>query len=411
MRKASLGTIFLTVFLDLLGFGLVVPFLPGVARAYGASDSVATLLGAGYSLMQFLLIPFWGKLSDRFGRRPILLSSIAAIVVGMMMLGFAHSLAMLFAARLLQGAASANIAVAQAYIADVTPPDQRARGMGIIGVAFGLGFIFGPFVGGELGRFALLGGPGALAAFVAAGLSSVNFVLAWRFLPESLPPERRGRSERAASPISAERLRALKENPGAALAIGVQFLIVLAFAGMEQTFRLFTEDAFHMTVEGTGRVLGFVGVVAAIVQGASIRPLTRRYGEARLVRAGVVVQVAAFALLGATPRFGANALLALFASAGLIALGNGLSTPSVSSYVSRRSDSASQGAALGALQSAGALARVVGPATAGVVYQLVGHAETYYFAAVVMALAATLATAMQPLEAAPVAVPDRATGT
>lgn len=411
MRKASLGTIFLTVFLDLLGFGLVVPFLPGVARAYGASDSVATLLGAGYSLMQFLLIPFWGRLSDRFGRRPILLSSIAAIVVGMAMLGFAHSLAMLFAARLLQGAASANIAVAQAYIADVTPPEQRARGMGIIGVAFGLGFIFGPFVGGELGRFTILGGPGALAAFVAAGLSALNFVLAWRFLPESLPPERRGQSVRTASPLSVERLRALKDSPGAALAIGVQFFVVLAFAGMEQTFRLFTEDAFHMSVEGTGRVLGFVGLVAAIVQGGSIRPLTKRFGEARLVRAGVVVQVVAFALLGASPRFGASALLALFVAAGLIALGNGLSTPSVSSYVSRRSDAASQGAALGALQSAGALARVVGPATAGVVYQVVGHGQTYYVAALVMAAAALLAMGMQPIDAGAVAVGERATGT
>src|SRR4051794_9358047 len=166
MRKASLGTLFLTVFLDLLGFGLVVPFLPGVARAHGASDLVATLVGGAFSLMQFLFIPLWGRLSDRVGRRPVLLWSIAASALGMALLGFADNLLVLFAARLFSGMATANIAVAQAYIADVTPPERRARGMGIIGMAFGLGFVFGPFIGGELGRFAVLGRPGSLAAFV-----------------------------------------------------------------------------------------------------------------------------------------------------------------------------------------------------------------------------------------------------
>src|SRR5262245_11876288 len=169
MRKASLGTLFLTVFLDLLGFGLVVPFLPGVARAHGASDLVATLVGGAFSLMQFLFIPLWGRLSDRVGRRPVLLWSIAASVVGMVLLGLAGTLPMLFVARLFSGMAAANIAVAQAYIADITTPENRARGMGMIGMAFGLGFIFGPVLGGLLGQYEVLGHPGALAAFVAAG--------------------------------------------------------------------------------------------------------------------------------------------------------------------------------------------------------------------------------------------------
>ena len=155
MRKASLGTIFLTVFIDLLGFGMVIPFLPGVARHLGASDLVASLTGSVYSLMQFLLVPVWGRLSDRVGRRPILLTSIAATAAGMALLGFANTLFLLFAARIFTGVATANIAVAQAYIADVTPPEGRARGMGLIGLAFGLGFIFGPFFGGELARLPL----------------------------------------------------------------------------------------------------------------------------------------------------------------------------------------------------------------------------------------------------------------
>src|SRR5215471_18025388 len=186
MRKASLGTLFLTVFLDLLGFGLVVPFLPGVARNYGASDLTATLLGSAFSAMQFLFIPLWGRLSDRVGRRPVLLWSIAASSLGMVLLGFANSVLLLFVARIWSGLATANIAVAQAYIADVTTPERRARGMGLIGMAFGLGFIFGPFIGGELGHFEVMGRPGALAAFVAAGLSLLNLVLAFFLVPESL---------------------------------------------------------------------------------------------------------------------------------------------------------------------------------------------------------------------------------
>src|SRR5881394_2521264 len=200
MRKASLGTLFLTVFLDLLGFGLVVPFLPGVARTYGATPLEATLLGAAFSGMQFLFIPLWGRLSDRVGRRPVLLWSIAASALGMVGLGLAGTLPLLFLARLWSGMATANIAVAQAYIADVTTPERRARGMGLIGMAFGLGFIFGPAIGGLLGRFAVFGRAGALAAFVAAGLSAVNLAMAYFSLPESLPPERRAQTRRRAVP-------------------------------------------------------------------------------------------------------------------------------------------------------------------------------------------------------------------
>src|SRR5206468_2086936 len=185
LRRASLGTLFLTIFLDLLGFGLVIPFLPGLARSLGAGDFVATLPGAVFSVMQFLFIPIWGRLSDRIGRRPVLLWSIAASAIGMAVLGFAPDLTWLFIARIWSGIATGNIAVAQAYIADVTPPEKRARGMAIIGIAFGLGFIFGPFIGGELARFPIHGRPGMLPPLVAAGLSTINLLLAFRTLPRS----------------------------------------------------------------------------------------------------------------------------------------------------------------------------------------------------------------------------------
>jgi DHA1 family tetracycline resistance protein-like MFS transporter len=391
MRKASLGTLFLTVFLDLLGFGLVIPFLPGVARNLGASDFVATLPGAVYSLMQFLFVPIWGRLSDRIGRRPVLLVSIAGSALGMTALGLSNSLFFIFAARIFSGIATANIAVAQAYIADVTPPERRARGMGIIGMAFGLGFIVGPFVGGELGHFVVMGRPGALAAFVAGGLSLINLFLAMATLPESLPPELRGQKLRRATPLDFAQLRAAWALPDVGAAMAINFLVVFWFAGMEQTFRLFTEDKFGMSDVGTGRLFGLVGVVAAIVQGGLIARLTRAYGEVRLVRSGIVCQAFAFALLGISPHLRGLALAGIYAASGLIALGSGLVTPSLSAYVSQRTARDAQGVTLGSLQSASALARVLGPACGGIFYAAINPSAPYLLGSVGMIVAALLA--------------------
>jgi DHA1 family tetracycline resistance protein-like MFS transporter len=398
MRRASLGTIFLTVFLDLLGFGLVIPFLPGFARQLGASDLVAALTGAVYSLMQFLLVPLWGRLSDRIGRRPVLLGSIGATAAGMIFLGYADTLVLLFAARLWSGMATANIAVAQAYIADVTPPEGRARGMGIIGMAFGLGFILGPFVGGELARVPIMGRAGALPAFVAAGLSLVNLVFAAVTLPESLPPERRGAAGgHRRSPLDFGGLRRALDHPDVGRALGINFLLVFWFAGMEQTFRLFTDDGFSMSVAGTGRMLGLVGIVAAVVQGGLIGRLSRRFGEVHLLIAGLLIQTVGFALLGASPRIEIAPVGALGVACVLIAAGSGLVSPSVSSYVSRRATSDSQGMMLGTLQSLSALARVLGPATGGLLYQAVAPGAPYFAGAAGMLVSAWLALGLRPM--------------
>ncbi|MEP6654759.1 MAG: MFS transporter [Myxococcales bacterium] len=398
MRKASLGTIFLTVFLDLLGFGLVIPFLPGFARELGASDLVAALTGAVYSLMQFLLVPVWGRLSDRIGRRPVLLASIAATAAGMMFLGFANTLALLFLARLWSGAATANIAVAQAYIADVTPPEGRARGMGMIGMAFGLGFIFGPFVGGILAHVPIMGRAGALPSFVAGGLSLVNLAFAAMTLPESLPRELRGQrsSGQRRSPLDFARTRQALAHPDIGRALVINFLVVFWFAGMEQTFRLFTDDAFHMSVGQTGAFLGLVGVAAAVVQGGLIGRLSRRYGEVRLLVAGLLIQTLGFMALGFSPRLTAAPRGALAVACVLIAGGSGLVGPSVSSYVSRKAEANEQGMMLGTMQSLSALARVLGPAVGGLLYQAVAPGAPYFTGAVGMLLAAALAMALRP---------------
>ena len=392
-RVASLGTLFLTVFLDLLGFGLVIPFLPGLARRLGAGDFVATMPGAIYSVMQFIFIPVWGRLSDRVGRRPVLLWSIFASSAGMALLGFAPTLPLVLAARAFSGVATANIAVAQAYIADVTPPAERARGMGIIGIAFGLGFILGPFMGGELSRFPVLGHEGTLPAFVAAGLSALNLLLALRNLPESLPPAARGQRVRRAVPLDVAAFREAVHTPGVGAAVAINFIFILWFAGMEQTFRLFTADRFGMSDAATGRVFGIVGVVSAAFQGGVVPRLAPRIGEARLVRDGLVVMAAAFALLGLSPLFGSAGLVALYLAAGLIAAGNGMTQPALPAYASRRARADAQGLTLGTLLSAAALARAVGPLLGGALYAAVDPGAPYLVGAAGLLAAGIIAVA------------------
>jgi len=393
LRNASLGTLFLTIFLDLLGFGLVIPFLPGIARRLGAGDFMATMPGAVFSIMQFLFIPIWGRLSDRVGRRPVLLWSIAASAIGMAMLGFAPTLIWLFVARIWSGIATANIAVAQAYIADVTTPERRARGMAIVGISFGLGFIFGPFIGGELSRFHPFGREGMLPPLVAAGLSTINLLMAFRTLPESLPPERRGKSLRRASPIDLAGFRAAISVPGIGVAVAINFMLFLWFSGMEQTFRLFTADGFGMSDAGTGRVFGLVGIVSALVQGGLVSRMVPRFGEARLIQGGLGIQAVAFALLGLSPLFGPSGKAALLVASGLIALGSGLCSPTLPAFASRRASSTTQGVTLGALQSASALSRALGPIVGGALYAGIDPRAPYLVGAVGLALAAVLAVA------------------
>lgn len=383
MRRASLGTLFLTVFLDLVGFGLIIPFLPSMARDLGASDFVAAALAACYSLMQFVAVPIWGRISDRVGRRPVLLWSIAASAMGMVFLGLSQSLATIFLARLWSGAATANISVAQAYIADVTTPRERAKGMGIIGMGFGLGFMVGPFIGGELGRFHVIGHQGTLPAFVSAGFSVVNLLFALRYLPESLPPENRSNSTRKLSIIDFEALRSVGRQPGVGLILLIAFNSIFWFAGVQSIFRLFTLDAFKMNVEHTGRVLGLVGLVSVIVQGGLIGRLNKRFGEIRLLAAALVLMAAGFVLQGLSVSSGVTMFVV---AAAITAAGTSLHMPSVSSYISRQVGPGVQGATLGIMQSAGALARATGPLVWGLLYLVLGLRAPFYIGASAIAL-------------------------
>ncbi|HZU82234.1 MAG TPA: MFS transporter [Polyangiaceae bacterium] len=394
-----LGAVFLTVFVDLLGFGLVLPFLAKEARdAFGVSEFVATLLGSVYSLMQFLFVPVWGRVSDRVGRRPVLLWSISGTALAMAGLGagltWGRSVAWLFAARIFGGIATANLGTASAYIADITKPEERARGMGLIGAAFGLGFILGPGIGGALARIPVGGRYGAVPCFAAACLSVVNVVWVALGVAESLPPSKRAAAApRRMAPLN---LRAASEAfalPGVALAVGVNFIVILSFTNLDQTFTFYCADVFGIDERGTGYVLAFIGIVAAAVQGGLVRPLSKRYEEATLIRAGTLLQAVAFAGLVAAGAHGARALL--YASGAVLALGNGLTQPSTAAFISRRAPADRQGATLGTNQSFASLARTFGPAAGGWLYGSVGARAPYAAASFGMVVALALAMALR----------------
>jgi MFS family permease len=394
-----LGAIFLTVFVDLLGFGLVLPFLAKEARdTFGVSEFVATSLGSVYSLMQFAFVPLWGRVSDRVGRRPVLLWSIAGTAVAMAMLGgglaWGNSVLWLFVARIFGGIATANLGTASAYIADVTKPEERAKGMGLIGLAFGLGFILGPALGGALAKIPVAGRHGSVPCFVAAALSLVN--LAWVALGvgESLPPDRRASlPRRRLTPLNFEAMRLAFELPGVGLAIAVNFLVILSFTNLDQTFTFFCNDLFGIDERGTGYVLAFIGVVAAAVQGGLVRVLSRRTEDATLVQSGALAQAVAFAGLVVAGATGLRSLL--YASGAMLALGNGLTQPGTAAFISRRAPADRQGGTLGTNQSIASLARTFGPAVGGFLYASLGPRAPYAAASLGMLVALALAMGLR----------------
>jgi DHA1 family tetracycline resistance protein-like MFS transporter len=404
----GLGPIFLIVFLDLIGFSLVLPFLAEEARAtFHTSSLTGTLLASIYSLMQFLFVPVWGRVSDRIGRRPVLVWSVAATALGMFGLGvglvFAKHVAWLFVIRAFSGIATANLGTASAYIADVTKPEDRARGMGLIGMAFGLGFILGPGIGGWLATYEILGRTGAVPCFAAGALSVVN--LGWAFvgLRESLPPERRApatpaagpyRSQgRSLAPLNVEAARAALGRPGVAQAILVNFMLVLSFTVLDQTFRFYNKDVFGMNAAQTGAVLAFIGVVGAGAQGGLVRPLAKRVDESSLIRGGTFLQAVAFAGFTAAPSLGR---WMLYVAGATIAVGNGLTQPSIAAYVSKRADPREQGGTLGTNQSFSSLARTFGPAVGGWLYGTFGPRAPYAYGALGMTLALVVAFGIRP---------------
>ncbi|HWP41602.1 MAG TPA: MFS transporter [Blastocatellia bacterium] len=351
--RSPLVIIFITIFIDLVGFGIVIPVLPLYAARFGASPTVIGLLLSVYSVMQFIFAPVLGRLSDRVGRRPVLLVSMIGTSFGFMLMGLAGSLELLFLARIIDGITGANISTAQAYIADVTPPEQRSRGMGLIGAAFGLGFIVGPAIGGVMSQVSL-----AAPFYFAAGLAAANAVALSFLLPESLSAEHRIEARRRATI-----LQVFRESGSWQLAalMATYFFATVSFALLTAIYALFTRRRFGYDATHNGYIFAFLGLLGAIIQGGLLGRLLSLFSDKTLAVAGTLVMTASMFALPESR----TVWMLLAASTG-IAIGNSLVTPTLNGLASRTVSAAWQGRMLGVLQSVASLARIIGPVLGGV---------------------------------------------
>lgn len=378
----ALATIFLTISLDLLGFGMILPLLPFYAQDFGASPFAVGVLFASFSLSQLVFSPILGRLSDQRGRRPVLLITLAGSVAANLLFATAGSFLVLLLARTASGVAAANYGIAQAYIADVTSPENRSRGMGLVGVAFGLGFVLGPALGGLLGLWGHVA-----VALGAAALAALNLVLAAVWLPESLPAENRAR---ARSWLGLEAVTQLRRAP---LALGLMvlfFSVTFCFALMEATLALFCQARLDFGHLETTWLFVFIGVVLVLVQGGLVGPLVRRFGERRLIPTGIAMMASGLLLLAGTPP---RPLFIVTATA-LLAVGAGLHNPPSFGLLSRLTPADSQGGILGVSRSFGALARVVGPVAGTWIFGRWGTAWPFWSGGALMALTLVMAVSL-----------------
>ncbi|HXF58738.1 MAG TPA: MFS transporter [Candidatus Saccharimonadales bacterium] len=388
ISSASRVILFVTVFIHLLGFGIIIPLLPYYAETYGAHAFHIGLLTTSFSLCQFLFAPVWGRLSDRIGRRPVLIGSLVVTAVSYLIYAAAHSLEMLFVSRMLAGVAGAVLSTAQAYVADTTTPENRTKGMGLIGAAFGMGFIFGPALGGILSQWGY-----AAPAYASAGLALVAAVFAYFRLGESLPPE--VRAETAARRLARAGFFETLKRPVTGTVLGLFFTATVCFAGMEAILALFTQRYFSWGPHQIGYLFAYVGVIAALMQAGIVGRLVKRFGERALVRAGLLLMGAAFVTAGLAPPLGLFIL-----TMGSVSVASGMLTPSLSGLISLATSADEQGSVLGVYQSLGSLARAVGPFLGGFVFDVVSPGAPLWMAGIVLGIAALAAARLPRREAA-----------
>lgn len=364
MKTPAIWIIFLTIFIDILGFGLVIPILPNyVCKTLGYPEIVSGVLMGLFSLMQFLFSAFWGNISDKFGRKPILLISSFITATAYLIFAFTSNIWLLIISRLLAGFGSANIAAATAYIADITKPEERTKSMGKLGAAFGMGFIFGPPIGGFLmHRYDSIFPVGILAMSICL----LNFILIYFILPESL--KEKGKSSRPG--FIKSNLNAIKElkTPLIGTILILNFLFVAAFSMMQVSSILFWENEYGISKKDVGWIFAFIGLVSSIVQGGLLGKISGRFNDRIMLYTGWTLMILGLGLLPFVPK---NFFLlpTLFCCATL-AFANACISPVFMSLISKQTDVASQGKIMGTFQSYGALARIIGPVIAGGLYQI-----------------------------------------
>ena len=387
---SPLGLVVSIVLVDLLGFSLVMPLLAPFAKEYGFSPTQIGLLLAAYPMAQFVAGPILGRLSDRYGRRPVLAASQFGTAISFVILGLSSNFTVMMLARLLDGASGGNILVAQAYVADVTRPEERSRGYGLIGMAFGVGFVLGPLLGMALVELPVPAEWRLRVPFlVAAGFSTVAWVLVLLRLPESLPADARARQ--AARVVSRRGVVDAIVLPGVGRMIGLAFLVVLGFAALEGTFSLYLARRQGWGPGGVLAGFTFLGLVTAIVQGGLVRRLVPKYGESRLIVVGLILLVGGFVGL-ALAHGTAPTLMAAMA----VGIGQGLATPTITGLLSRITPEGEQGVVFGTLSSAQTLARMANYLVANLLFGRVDAASPFWEAAAIALVALGLAAVTLP---------------
>jgi multidrug resistance protein len=392
MKKTFRSPLFLmalTIFIDIAGFGLILPLLPFWAEHLGANPTEIGLILTIYALAQFIFTPILGTLSDRFGRKPIIITSLLIEAFSFALTGFAGSFVVLLLARFIGGIGASNIGSAQAVVADVTPPEGRARGMGMIGAAIGLGFVIGPAIGGILSSF------GTVVPFLAAMVVAIlNAILVLAFLPET--HKVRSVSQTDASQAAqkggmfAGYGQLLRNNTLTRL-ITINLLFTAAFTAMEAVFALFAQHLFGWTAKETGYIFAYVGVIIVVMQGGLVGQLVKRFGEQKLLIAGLILLAVGLALLPFS-----TTLAFMLVALGILSVGNGAVTPTTSALLSLTSPREVQGKVLGLSQGVASLGRIVGPLAAGAIYSAFGPGAPFIVASVLTLIAMLIAFPAMP---------------
>jgi len=380
--------IFLTIFVNLVGFGIIIPLLPFYAETFGASPFVVGLLFAVFSLAQLIASPALGDLSDRYGRRPVLVFSLLGTVASFAMLALAHSIAMLFLARIVDGLSGGNISTARAYVADITEPQDRARAYGILGAAFGLGFIFGPALSGLLVRVSY-----TAPIWAAAGITLVATIMAWLWLPETVHRVHAG----SGNPL--RYLPELLQRPIVRRVLAIDFVFWFALAIFQTTFGLFVAARFGYGPAATGYLFAGFGLLGAVVQGGFIRPMVRRIGDKTTFVAGLV-----FSAIGLVMSAYTHSIVAFTIILIPLSLGMGFGMPTISSLVSRSAGSHEQGRVQGAASAIESLSRTLGPVWGALMLQRFGEAAPYLTAALFMMLTLVMTVGYRAADHEPLVV-------
>ena len=376
----QLPILFLIVFINLVGFGVVLPVFPFFGELVNASPAETTLAMAVYSLAQFIGAPVWGKLSDTYGRRPILIASLIGAIFSYILMAHARDIWMLGISRAFGGLMAGNIAAALAYVGDITTPESRPKAMGMIGAAFGLGFIFGPAIGGvlagnhpDLNDFAIVG-------YASAGITAVAAIAAYFLLPESLTKERRAAVAVAKSDLTFRDV--LGKKPIVLVLMALTFLVFAAAGMMETTLAFFARDEFAWGPTYVGLGFAGVGIISAGLQGGAAGPLARRFGSGPLALFGTIAYAVGLAGLAV-----ATSSIMMIAMLSIVAVGLGLFNPAFQTLTSEQTNDGDRGLVMGLTQGASSLGRVIGPAMSGALYQGLGHGSPFGIGAVIMVVA------------------------